>query len=71
MNSSEEDFHDPSARNDELQRRAAEDAWLDQALDETFPASDPVPWYRGDGGRTGANALAEDLRSASHEEPAE
>lgn len=21
-----------------------DDAWLDEALDQTFPASDPVPW---------------------------
>ncbi|HWK38349.1 MAG TPA: hypothetical protein VNR88_05485 [Hyphomicrobium sp.] len=36
-------FHDDEAeKNDEAEKKAAEDAELDDALEQTFPASDPI-----------------------------
>lgn len=29
-------------------QQAADDAWLDEALAQSFPASDPVPHFHGD-----------------------
>lgn len=36
---------EPQSPNDGKQ---ADDAWLDEALAQSFPASDPVPHFHGD-----------------------
>ena len=34
----------PIGVNDETQSATRYEEWLDRTLDETFPASDPIPW---------------------------
>lgn len=37
---------DDSEPHEPLSGDAASELWLDEALAETFPASDPIPWRR-------------------------
>lgn len=34
--------------NERDQSASSDDAWLDEVLKETFPASDPIPWRHKD-----------------------
>lgn len=47
MNEATQDTGQPAAPEKEKTRRQRREAWIDHALEETFPASDPPSWMPG------------------------